>query len=722
MADLSDNQKKTQIPPPKEGFSLGGQAPNQSFGAPAVSGSQTSDFWQSDQTKNLGTDTGLSKPGPNQNLSTSKFQLPPQDIQVVSRQSSVVSRQKNQIVPEQQPPTTAPQPSAPNPRPSASPTQDARIIAKETLDQREAEKVFHEGMLSVRDIIAPAAFVINPGYLQLGDTFCKTLFVYTYPRYLEANWLSPIINYDITMDIGLHIHPLETANVMRELKTQVGKIQSSMMIAQEKGAPRDPELETALGDVEALRDVLQRGEVRLFQLGLYFTIYAHTLEELGTLTKQLESTLGGMLIYTKETLLQMDSGFVATAPLLRDAISVLRNLDTGSLSSVFPFTSSELTQEDGILYGVNRHNNSLIIFDRFNLENANSVVFAKSGSGKSYMIKLEALRSLMFGTDIIIVDPENEYKNLCDAVGGSYLRISLNSQQRINPFDLPRGLDPEKESGEDILRSTISSLHGLINLMVGGLTPEEDALVEKGLYEAYALKDITTDPESQKNEPPIMQDLYNVLSNMNDTESITRRLSKYVEGTFAGLFNAPTNFELKPGFVVFSVRDLEEQLRPAAMYIILNYIWTKIRMDMRRRLMIIDEAWWMMQYEDSAKFLHGLAKRARKYYLGLTIISQDVEDFLSSRFGKAIVSNSSMQVLLKQSTASVDIVAETFGLTEGEKYLLLESDIGEGLFFAGLNHVAIKVIASYSEDQIITTNPEQLLAQTGTTPTDQQEL
>jgi len=722
MADLSDNQKKTQIPPPKEGFSLGGQAPNQSFGAPAVSGSQASDFWQSDQTKNLGTDTGLSKPGPNQNLSTSKFQLPPQDIQVVSRQSSVVSRQKNQIVPEQQPPTTAPQPSAPNPRPSASPTQDARIIAKETLDQREAEKVFHEGMLSVRDIIAPAAFVINPGYLQLGDTFCKTLFVYTYPRYLEANWLSPIINYDITMDIGLHIHPLETANVMRELKTQVGKIQSSMMIAQEKGAPRDPELETALGDVEALRDVLQRGEVRLFQLGLYFTIYAHTLEELGTLTKQLESTLGGMLIYTKETLLQMDSGFVATAPLLRDAISVLRNLDTGSLSSVFPFTSSELTQEDGILYGVNRHNNSLIIFDRFNLENANSVVFAKSGSGKSYMIKLEALRSLMFGTDIIIVDPENEYKNLCDAVGGSYLRISLNSQQRINPFDLPRGLDPEKESGEDILRSTISSLHGLINLMVGGLTPEEDALVEKGLYEAYALKDITTDPESQKNEPPIMQDFYNVLSNMNGTESITRRLSKYVEGTFAGLFNAPTNFELKPGFVAFSVRDLEEELRPVAMYTILNYIWTKIRMDMRRRLMIIDEAWWMMQYEDSAKFLHGLAKRARKYYLGLTIISQDVEDFLSSRFGKAIVSNSSMQVLLKQSTASVDIVAETFGLTEGEKYLLLGSDIGEGLFFAGLNHVAIKVIASYSEDQIITTNPEQLLAQAGTTPTDQQEL
>ena len=601
-------------------------------------------------------------------------------------------------------------------------TNDPRLTAQETIEAREAQKIFQEGMLTVRDIIAPAAYVINPNYLQLGDTFCKTLFVYTYPRYLEANWLSPLINYDITMDIGMHIHPLETSNVMKDLKSQVGKIQSSLMIAQEKGQPRDPELETALGDVEALRDVLQRGEVRLFQLGLYFTIYAHSLEELNTLTKQMESTLGGMLIYTKETLLQMSDGFISTAPMMRDIISVLRNLDTGSISSIFPFTSSELTQEDGILYGINRHNNSLIIFDRFSLENANSVVFAKSGSGKSYMIKLEALRGLMFGTDIIIVDPESEYKNLCDAVGGSYLQYSLNSQQRINPFDLPRSLDSEKESGEDVLRSNVSSLHGLINLMVGGLTPAEDSLVEKGLYEAYALKDITTDPESQKNEPPIMQDFYNVLSNMNGTESITRRLSKYVEGTFAGIFNAPTNFELKPGFVVFSVRDLEEQLRPVAMYTILNYIWTKIRMDMRRRLMIIDEAWWMMQYEDSAKFLHGLAKRARKYYLGLTIISQDVEDFLSSRYGKAIVSNSSMQVLLKQSNASIDIIAETFGLTEGEKYLLLESDVGEGLFFAGLNHVAIKVIASYSEDQGITTNPEQLLAQSGQSPSDQAEM
>jgi len=561
-----------------------------------------------------------------------------------------------------------------------------------------------EGDVSIRDIIAPAAFVVNPNYIQLGQLFAKTLFVFTYPRYIETNWLSPIINYDMTLDMGMHIHPLESKDVMYELKKQVGKLESTMMIEQEHGSPRDPEIETALGDVESLRDVLQRGEVRLFQLGLYFTVYGNTLEELKTAVDQLESTLGGLLIYTKESLFQMEQGFNSTMPLALDQLRILRNLDTGSLSSTFPFTSNELTQDDGILYGINRHNNSLVIFDRFNLPNANSVVFASSGSGKSYMVKLEALRYMMLGTDVIIIDPENEYKSLCQSIGGNYLEISLNSDKRINPFDLPVG---SQESGEDVLRSTIASVHGLVNLMAGGLNPEEDAIVDKALYETYALKDITVDPESQKNEPPVMQDLYNILSNMAGTESLRARLSKYVEGTFASLYNQRTNFELTSGFVVFSVRDLEEQLRPIAMYTILNYIWTKIRMDIKRRLMIIDEAWWMMQYEDSAKFLHGLAKRARKYFMGLTIISQDVEDFLSSRYGKAVVSNSAMQILLKQSTASIDLIAEVFNLTEGEKYLLLESDVGEGLFFAGLNHVAIKVVASYTEDQIITTDPKQ---------------
>jgi type IV secretory pathway VirB4 component len=602
-------------------------------------------------------------------------------------------------------------------------TSDPRILAQANIQQREAEakKIkengfwnankglkdqFKKGTVSIGDIIAPASFTISPNNLQIGDHFTKTLFVFTYPRFLETNWLSPIINYDITMDLGLYIHPLESKDVMTQLKNQVGKLESTMQIQSEKGSPRDPELETALGDVESLRDVLQRGELRLFQFGLYFTLYAKSQEELKTITDQIESTLGGMLIYTKQSIFQMEQGFTATLPLLSDGLNVLRNLDTASLSSTFPFTSTELTQDDGVLYGINRHNNSLIIFDRFFLENANSIVLAKSDSGKSYFVKLEALRYLMLGTDVIVIDPENEYKTLCEAAGGSYLEISLNSEKRINPFDLPYN---EKESGEDVLRSNIASLHGLINLMVGGLSPEEDAIIDKALYETYAIKDITVDPESQKNEPPLLQDFYNMLSNLEGTQSLQARLSKYVEGSFANLYNQPTNFELVPGFVVFSVRDLEEQLRPIAIYTVLDYIWTKVRMNMKRRLMIVDEAWWMMQYEDSAKFLHGLAKRARKYYLGLTIISQDVEDFLASRFGKAVVANSSMQILMKQSTASIDIVSEIFNLTEGERYLLLESDVGEGLFFAGLNHVAFKAVASYTEDQIITTDPKQLL-------------
>ena len=589
---------------------------------------------------------------------------------------------------------------------------DPRAIAQKNIQNRIAASSqvvtedLSQAMSTILNLIAPSSYAVTPNYIQLGSYFVKTLFVFTYPRYIDTNWLSPVIDFDITMDISLYIHPLESKNVMVDLKQQVGKLESTMQIEREKGAPRDPELETALGDIENLRDVLQRGEVRLFKLGLYFTIYAKSVEELKVVTDQIESSLGGLLIYTKETLFQMEQGFTATLPLLKDQIDVLRNLDTGSLSTIFPFTSSDLTQDNGILYGVNLHNNSLIIFDRFELENANSIVLAKSGSGKSYFVKLEALRYLMLGTDVIVIDPENEYLNLCETVGGSYLSISLNSDKRINPFDLAVG---SKNSGEDVLRSNIASLHGLINLMTGGMTPEEDAIVDKALYETYALKDITIDPETQHNEPPLLQDLYNVLSNMHGTESLRAKLSKYVEGSFSNLYNNRTNFDLKPGFVVFSVRDLEDELRPIAIYTVLDYIWTKVRMDMRRRLMIVDEAWWMMQHEDSAKFLHGLAKRARKYYLGLTIISQDVEDFLANRYGKAVVANSSMQVIMKQSTASAAIISEVFNLTAGEKMMLLTAGVGEGLFFAGLNHVAFRAIASFAEDKVITTNPQQLM-------------
>lgn len=571
----------------------------------------------------------------------------------------------------------------------------------------EAKRVYEEGVSTIKDLIAPAAMDITFNYLKLEDYFVRTLFVFTYPRYINTNWLSPVINYDVTMDISMFIYPIETKEVMQNLRKKVGQMESAWSLNREKGKVRDPELETALGDAEELRDKLQRGEEKFYQYALYFTLYAKSKEELDTLTKQLESTLGGKLVFTKYANLQMEQGFNSSLPAGTDELRVTRNMDTDSLSTTFPFTSSELTQSDGVLYGVNRHNNGLILFDRFSLENANMVMFAKSGGGKSYAVKLELLRSLMFGTEAIVIDPENEYQTLSAAVGGKYLNVSLNSEHNINPFDLPPAIGDETD-GEAILRSAITNLHGLIALMVGTITPEEDALIDRALMETYALRDITTDVKTQKNTPPTLQDFYEVLQNMQGAEGIAAKLQKYVDGSFAGLLNKPSNVSLDTHFLVFSIRDLEDSLRPIAMYMILNHIWNLIRKERKKRLMVIDEAWQMMGHEDSAKFLFSLAKRARKYYLGLTTVTQDVEDFLGSNYGKAIVTNSSMQLLLRQSPASVDVVADTFNLTEGEKMLLLESEVGEGLFFAGLNHVAIKVLASYAEDQIITTNPQQL--------------
>ena len=578
----------------------------------------------------------------------------------------------------------------------------------DSLRNKNPEQLFREGMASVLDLIAPSSYNISINYVQLGNRYARTFFVFTYPRYLQTNWLSTIINYDIQADISMFIYPLESKHVMSDLKRKIGQLESSESIQREKGQVRDPELETAIGDIEGLRDVLQRGEVKLFQYSLYFTLYSDSLEELDTLSKQLESTLGGMLIYTKQAISQMEPGFSSTIPLGDDVLSVRRNLDTASLSTTFPFTSTELTSNNGILYGINRHNNSLIIFDRFDLENANSVVFGTTGSGKSYAVKLEILRYLMLGTDVIIIDPENEYHQLCDAVGGNYLNLSLNSQERINPFDLP--ISSSDETGEEIFRNAIIGARGLLGLMLGDVTPEEDAVLEKALYEAYALKDISVDKASHKNPPPLLGDFVNVLANMTGAEGLAKRLTKYTEGTFAGLFNQPTNIKLDQPFVVFSIRDLEDSLRPIAMYMVLTYVWNLIRSELKRRIMLIDEAWILMQHEDSANFIFGISKRCRKYYLGLTTISQNVEDFIGTQAGRSIISNASIQLLLKQSPSAIEKVATTFNLTEGEKYLLLESEVGEGLFFAGLNHVAIKIIPSQTEDQLITTDPKQLLA------------
>lgn len=584
------------------------------------------------------------------------------------------------------------------------PTAAAKSVAHELL---EAEKRFREGLTSLKDIIAPAAVKVNPDELEITGIFARSLFVLAYPRYLSSNWLTPIIELDLPMDISMFIYPLDSGDILKKLRMKVGQIQSSIQMSQEKGDVRDPMLETAFRDVEELRDRLMQGTEHYFRFSLYCTMYANTKEELDKVTSTVETLLSSKLIVVKKAFLQSKQGFDSTLPLGEDELAVSANLNTEPLSSTFPFVSSDLTSNDGILYGINMHNNSLILFDRFQMENANSVVFAKSGAGKSYAVKLEILRSLMMGTSVIVIDPELEYKHLCDSVNGTFLNVSLNSEYRVNPFDLPKAV--EGETDEDILRSSIVNLTGLMNVMLGRLDPTEEAIMDRALWETYAKKDIAPELGFAGKEPPIMDDLVEILSGIEGGESLSARLSKFTTGTFAGLFNQRTNVELTNQLVVFSVRDLEDALRPIAIHTILGYIWNEVRGEMKRRVLVVDEAWWMMQHEDSARFLFSIAKRARKYYLGVTTITQDVTDFLQSPYGEPIVTNSSIQILLKQSPASMDLISKVFFLTEGERYLLLEAQAGEGLFFAGLKHVAVHVVASYMEDQIITTDPRQLL-------------
>lgn len=578
----------------------------------------------------------------------------------------------------------------------------------ETKELVEEEKAFRRGVVSIKDLIAPASFQTFPDYLRLGEKFIRTIFVINYPRYISVGWFAPILNLNSSFDVGMFFYPVNSAIVLKQLRNKVGALEAQIISDAEKGAARDPLRETALHDIEALRDALTQGIEKFFQFALYITLYADSEKELNALSDQVENILGSRLIFSKKVFYQAEQGFNSTLPLCNDELYITFNMNSSPIASSFPFISSELTSDDGILYGVNRHNNSLILFDRFSLQNANSVVFATSGAGKSYAIKLEILRSLMMGTEVIVIDPENEYKHLSDAVGGTYVSISLSSESKVNPFDLPRAIGGDSKAG-DIIRSAVITVKGLVRLMLGDLNRNEDSVVDRALLETYAKKDITPDSDLSKIEAPIMQDFQDVLEGMEGGAELALRLKKYTEGTFAGLLNSPTNVEMNNQLVSFSVRDLEDELRPMAIYTIVNYIWNIVRSEMKKRVLVIDEAWWLMMHEDSAKFIHALVKRCRKYYLGVTTITQDVNDFLTSVYGQSIVTNSSLQLLLKQSPASMDLIQKTFNLTEGEKYLLLECGVGEGIFFAGSKHAAIKVVASYIEDQLITSDPRQLL-------------
>ncbi|HVZ76015.1 MAG TPA: DUF87 domain-containing protein [Candidatus Paceibacterota bacterium] len=570
------------------------------------------------------------------------------------------------------------------------------------------EQIYKQGILELQDVIAPSALKITPREINLGDKIARTFFVMSYPRVLTDSWFAPIINLDRVLDISIFVHPIDSAEILRKFQKKVAEVQSQIMSREQKGLVRDPVLDTAYRDLEDLRDQLQQAQERIFDVGVYITIYGATVEELDKAESEIKSMLESRLVYVKPALFQQEQGFKSVLPLGHDELNVNSKLNSSPLSSIFPFVSFDLTSDKGILYGVNRHNASLVLFDRFSLENYNSVIFAKSGSGKSYATKLEILRTLMFDTDVIVIDPEREYEFLAQAVGGRYFNISLNSEHHINPFDLapPR----EDESPADVLRSNIVALVGMFRIMLGGLTPEEDAIMDKAITETYALKDITVDSNFAEIEPPLLSDFELVLAGMEGSESLVQRLSKYTKGTWAGFINQPTNVDLNKRFVVFSVRDMEDDLKPVAMYLITHFIWNAVRKNLKKRLLVIDEAWWMMKTEDTASFLYGMAKRGRKYYLGLATITQDVDDFLKSPYGLPMITNSSLQLLLKQSPTTIDNLQKTFNLSDEEKYLLLESDVGEGIFFAGLKHVAIKIIASYTEDQIITSDPSQVLA------------
>ncbi len=595
----------------------------------------------------------------------------------------------------------------------------ARLKAAEmqNAEELEIQRAFEQGITTLRDLISPSSIEIHSSYFRLGTKYGRTLYVYGYPRSLYTGWLSPIINIDEVLDISMYIYPVDTAVVMKNLEKKVTQLEASIAVNSEKGRIRDPELEAAIGDAEELRDDLQVGRERFFRFGLYVTLWADSLDELNFIQRKIETIFGQQMIFSKVASSQQEQGMNSCLPQCTDQLQIRRNMNTGAISTSFPFTSADLTQEKGILYGINMHNTGLVIFDRFTLENANMVVFAKSGAGKSFAVKLEALRSMMVGSEILIIDPENEYQRLCDAVGGSYIRLSLNSDVRINPFDLPKVVD--SEDANDALRANLVTLHGLFRLMLGGsgigpngqiipaLTPAEEADLDQALIDTYARAGITSDPLTHQSTPPTILNLYDTLLHMGGSgPALAQRLKKYTTGTFAGIFSQQSNIDINNQMVVFNIRDLEDQLRPVAMYIVLSHIWNIIRANQKRRILIVDEAWQLMDHEDSANFLFSLAKRARKYYLGLTTVTQDVEDFMASKMGRAIVANSSMQLLLKQNPSAVDVLSDVFKLTEQEKKLLANFPVGNGLFFAGQNHVHIQVIASDTETSLITTNPQ----------------
>lgn len=608
----------------------------------------------------------------------------------------------------------ATQTSANNPLPQSqvdnnAPPSNGEVVQNDTPTKKPSisspSVVFGQKQLPLLDIIAPQSMEVDFSFIKINDVYFRTLFIAGYPRFVSPGWLEPIVNFDNSLDISFNIYPVAGKTVLDDLRRKIAEMEAEIATDLERGKIVDPSTQAKLEDARTLQEQLVKGSERYFEFSLYITIPAPSLEELNQITRQIESTLGSLLIVGKRATLDMEKGFLSSAPFGRDVLSITRNMDTTSLATTFPLTSAELSSDKGILYGINSQNDSFIIFDRFSLENSNMTIFATSGAGKSYFVKLEALRSLMLGTEVIVIDPESEYQALADAVGGEFISFSFSSQSKINPFDLTQIY----EEGENQLGLKILTLHSLFKVIMGQLNATQEALLDRALVATYRAKGITQDPETQKREPPLMEDLYKILIGMETSEAqdLAARIEKFVRGSFVGMFDQQTNVEINNPFVVFSVKDMQEALRPIAMFIILDFVWTRIQRDLKKRLLIVDEAWHMMRYEDSAQFLWSVVKRARKYFLGLTTITQDVEDFLAQDIGKAIVTNSALRLLLKQSPAAIDKIGEVFYLSQGEKQLLMGANIGEGIFFAGPHHAPISVVASSEEHKLIDTTPRE---------------
>jgi len=593
----------------------------------------------------------------------------------------------------------------------------SRRASRPNVDQQR----FARGIRSVADLIAPAALEVARDHLRLDTQFARTLVVTGYPRTVSPGWLAPLIDFEEPIELSLHLYPLQTAQMVSTLSHKLVQLHSSRLLAARGGRLPDPEREVAYEDAERLRDALQRGEEKIFSVALYILLRAGSLAALDALTRKVEFTLGGMLAHARTAILEQDTAFQSCLPQGQDQLLLYRNLDTSSVATMFPFSSSSLTMERGVLYGIARHNHSPVIVDPFDesLENANMVVFATSGAGKSYFTKLMALRNLLLGVDFLVIDPEDEYRSLCTAVDGQYVRLASSSAQHLNPFDLPPA-DQDQEA-RNPLAEQVAALLALLEIMLAepghGLTSHERALLDRALYQTYAAAGITDEVSTQHGPAPLMRDLHAVLANTpgEAAASLAARLQRYVEGSLSGLFSAPTDVALDRRLVVFNLQALEPELRPLGVHLIATFVWNQVRRSRRPRLLIIDEAWSLVQYPEGGAFLAGMARRSRKYYLGLVTITQDVADFLSVDHGRTVLANAALKLLMKQDAAIIDPVVQAFRLSAEERQFLLAAGKGEGLFFARGSHVALKIEASPAEHRLATTSPRELAQGEGKT-------